>query len=231
MQRNSLCSSRHLRVCSERGPTGPSPGSSQVYFDESTLISARSASLRILSLLTVKEHICTVLTKSSQMVPALTGVVPAASGRGASPPGAIEFTDTPVFHRVVFDRVGGQSAHFDTRVVTQEVGEGHPAGRQRGALTLQLKTRGGSGSPQIRTRTLRPPRWHADSLPARSSTQRTCRNATTLKTQERLQPEKNADHVVLRLPVTPRSSPLHLTPRVPHPHQLLLPAPVVHLET
>lgn len=57
----------------------------------------------------------------------LTGVVPAASSGGSSPPGTIKFTDTPVLHRVVFDGVGGKSAHFDTRVVTQKVGVGHPA--------------------------------------------------------------------------------------------------------
>ena len=166
------------------------------------------------------------------MVPPLTGVVPAASSRGASSPGAVEFTDAPVFHRVVFDSVGGQSAHFDTRVVTQEVGEGHPAERQRNSHSAAGDTGGrGTGSPRIPTRTLRPRRWHEDSLPARSSTLTTCGNATALKTQEGLQHEENADHVVLRLPITPRSGPLHLTPRVPHPHQLLLPAAVVHLET
>lgn len=61
------------------------------------------------------------------VVPVLTGMVPAASGGGSSPPGAIKLADAPVFDGVVLDGVGGQSAHLDTRVVTQEVGEGHPA--------------------------------------------------------------------------------------------------------
>lgn len=64
-------------------------------------------------------------------------MVPAASSGGSSPPGAIEFTDTPVFDRVIFNGVRGQSAHFNARVVTQEVGEGHPAEIGSGrALTL-----------------------------------------------------------------------------------------------
>lgn len=33
------------------------------------------------------------------------------------------------------------------------------------------------------------------------------------------------------LPIAPGSGPLHLAPGVPHPHQLLLTTPVVHLET
>lgn len=73
-----------------------------------------------------------------RVVPTLTGVVPAASSSGSSPPGAIEFTDAPVFDGVISDGVRGQSAHFNAGVVTQEVVEGHPAdtGQER-ALTLQ----------------------------------------------------------------------------------------------
>lgn len=76
--------------------------------------------------------VCTGLSGS------LTGVVPAASGGGSSPPGAVKLADAPVFDRVVLDGVGGQSAHLDTRVVTQEFVERHPAetGQRRG-LTSQ----------------------------------------------------------------------------------------------
>ena len=50
----------------------------------------------------------------AQVVSALTGVVPAAAGSGSSPPGAIERADAPVFNRVIFDGVGGQSANLNT---------------------------------------------------------------------------------------------------------------------
>ncbi len=74
-------------------------------------------------------------------VPVLTGMVPAASSGRSSPPGAVELADAPVFDRVVFDGVGGQSADFNTRVVTQELVEGHPAEIGQGrALTPQLQT-------------------------------------------------------------------------------------------
>lgn len=43
----------------------------------------------------------------------LTRVVPAASSCGSSPPGAIEFTDTPVFDGVILDGVRGQSAQLN----------------------------------------------------------------------------------------------------------------------
>lgn len=56
----------------------------------------------------------------------LTRIVPAASSCGASPPGAIELGDTPVFDRVVLNGVRGQRAQLDARVVAQEVTVGHP---------------------------------------------------------------------------------------------------------
>lgn len=69
----------------------------------------------------------------------LTGVVPAASSGGSSPPGAIELADAPVFDRLIFDGVRGQSAQLNTTVVTAEVAEGHPAETGQGRpLTLQL---------------------------------------------------------------------------------------------
>lgn len=54
-------------------------------------------------------------------------MVSAASSGRSSPPGAVKLADAPVFDRVVFNGVGCQSAHLDTRVVTQELIEGHPA--------------------------------------------------------------------------------------------------------
>lgn len=117
----------------------------------------------------------------------LTGVVPAAAGSGTFPPGAVKFTDTPVFDGVIQNGVGGQSAYFDTRVMTQEVTEGHPAetGQRRPPQSGTTETNTGtfcllrsdvarSANISYITRTLHLLRWHADSLPARSSTQTIC---------------------------------------------------------
>lgn len=78
-------------------------------------------------------------SRLQSVLPVLTGVVPAAAGSGSSPPGAVELTDAPVFDGVVLDGVGGQSAHLDARVVTQEFVEGHPA--ETGQETLHHKNR------------------------------------------------------------------------------------------
>lgn len=79
-----------------------------------------------------------LLSMGVKVAALLTGVVPAASSGGSSPPGAIELADAPVFDRVIFDGVGGQSAQLNTIIVTAEVAEGHPAEIGQGRLLTLL---------------------------------------------------------------------------------------------
>lgn len=59
----------------------------------------------------------------------LTGVVPAASGGGSSPPAAIELGQSPLRDGVVAQGVGSQVTDLQSGVMSQEVRERHP-GRQ-----------------------------------------------------------------------------------------------------
>lgn len=58
----------------------------------------------------------------------LTDVVPASASGGASPPGAVKLGQSPLGDGVVTQGVRCQVADLQSRVLAQEVREGHPAG-------------------------------------------------------------------------------------------------------